>query len=189
MSNDVTKVTVGKPQAGGAIFRGPIGVQLPTSATEGLAEQLVNLGYCNEDGLTNSQSMTTGDIKAWGGDVVDSPLTEHADTFQFKLIQSLDPEVLKTVYNSDNVTGDLANGLTVRVNSTDHENYSWVIDMLMKNGLLKRIVIPNAKITALADIVYKDDTVVAYDVTLTAFSDSTGTKHYEYLSEPVASGE
>ena len=59
----------------------------------------------------------------------------------------------------------------------------WVIDVAQKGGRLKRIVIPNGKITELGDIVYNGSDAVGYDVTLSAFYNSTiGGTHKEFIS-------
>ena len=70
MPTDVTKVTAGKPKVGGALFRAPAGTALPTDAVTALAEAYKCLGYVSEDGVTNSTSIDSDEVKAWGGDIV-----------------------------------------------------------------------------------------------------------------------
>ena len=53
---DVKNVTAGKPKVGGAIFRAPLGTTLPTDATTNLDAAFKALGYCSDDGLTNTNT-------------------------------------------------------------------------------------------------------------------------------------
>lgn len=187
MANNAELVTTAKPKVSGAIYRADIGTDLPITASETLDEDFACLGYISEDGLTNANSMSSESIKSWEGDTVYSAETDKEDTFKFKLIEALNVEVLKTVYGDSNVSGDLATGITVKANSTPQESKSWVIDTVLNDGALKRIVIPNAKVTAVADIVYKKSELVGYETTLTAVPDSSSNTHYEYIlkaSEP-----
>lgn len=178
---DAKYVTAGKPKKGGAIHRAPLGTALPTDAKTALNEAFKSLGYCGEEGLTNANSPESDSLKAWGGETVLTYQKSKKDTFAFNLIEAKNPEVLKAVYGDANVTGDLTTGITVKANSDEHERCSWVVDMVLKGGTVKRIVIPCAAVTEVGEIVYKDDGAVGYATTITAEPDTTGNTHYEYL--------
>ena len=178
---DSSNVSTGKPKVGGAIFRAPVGTTLPTSATATLAQDFMDMGYVSEDGITNNNSTESENIKAWGGDIVMTSTTEKTDTWQGTFIESLNVEVLQTVYGDSNVTGDLTTGIVVTANATEAEEHSWVFEMVLKGGVKKRVVLPSAKVSELGETVYKDDEAVGYDVTLTALPDTSGNTHYEYM--------
>ena len=184
MANTVANVTTGKPSVSGAIWRAPLGTALPTDATTALNVAFKCLGYVSEDGLTNDNSPESDTVKAWGGDTVLTLQTEKPDTFTYTLIEAINIDVLKSVYGDDNVSGTLTTGITVRANSDEQEASSYVIETLMKGGILKRIVIPNATLSELDTITYKDDEAVGYGVTLTAmpggFANDNDT-HKEYI--------
>ena len=188
--NTATNVTFGKPKIGGAIYNAPLGTTLPTDATTALNQAFVCLGYVSEDGLKNANGPSTSQVKAWGGDNVLNLETEKPDEFSLKLLEVLDVNVLKAVYGSDNVSGTLTDGITVRANSTPHKASAWVIEMAMRDDAVKRIVIPNASIKELSEIVYKDDEAVGYDIKLSAMPGDSSfgyDTHKEYIIRAAAS--
>ena len=179
-------VTAAKPKVGGAMYVAPAGTALPTDATTALAEAFKSLGYISEDGLTNSNSPESEEIKAWGGDIVLTPITGRPDTYSVKLIESLNVEVLKMAYGDDNVTGTLETGITVKANATDLEEHPVVVDMILRNGVLKRICIPSAKVSEIGEISYTDADASGYELTLSCQPDADGNTHYEYIKEATA---
>ena len=186
MANTASNVTTGKPKVGGAVYWAPAGTTLPTDATTALAEAFVSLGYCSDDGVSNSSAPDTDTIKAWGGDTVVTTNNGRADTYQFALIEAENIDVLKRVYNSDNVDGTLDTGIKVKVNSDDPEDGVWVIDTIMRGNVAHRIVIPSGSVTDLGDISYTDGDAVGYEVTITCTPDSDGNTHYEYMKKATA---
>lgn len=180
MATNASYVTTGKPKVGGAVFVGATTATLPTDATTALTD-FNDLGYCSEDGLVNANSPETDSIHAWGGDTVLDVQTEKADTFTFTLIEAMNVNVLKTVYGDDNVTGTLTTGIHVKATAEEPELHAYVIDMVLNGDVAKRVVVPSAKITEIGDIEYTDGDAVGYEVTISAYPDSTGVTHHEYI--------
>lgn len=183
MPNTNTNVTAGKPKVGGSIFRAPLGTTLPTDATTALDAAFACLGYISEDGLTNDNSPESESIKAWGGDTVLVVQTSKDDTFGFTMIEALNVEVLKAIYGDDNVTGTLDAGIVVKANANDLDEYAWVVEMVLRGGVLKRVVIPSAKVSEVGTITYADGSAVGYETTLQTSPDAAGNTHYEYLKK------
>ena len=179
--NNATNVSAGKPKVGGAIFAAPVGTPLPTTTAEALDDAFKNLGYCSEDGVTNSTNLEVQKTKAWGGDTVLVIQSSKEDTYKFKLIEVKNVDVLKYVYGKDNVTGTLETGITIKANGDEAQEQSIVIDMIMRDNTAKRIVIPSGKVSEIGDIVYSDSDAVGYETTLDCTPDEAGNTHYEYI--------
>lgn len=191
MANTATNVSTGKPKVTGSIHRAPIGTTIPTDATTALDAAFVCLGYVSEDGLENENELSLNDIKAWGGNIVYRSLTEMTDNFNFKLIESLNANVLKAVYGDANVTvtggtGSIApiGGTTidVAVKAEDPVEGVWVFELALRGGVKKRIVVPTGAVTSRETITYNDSDAIAYGITVSAYPDANGSTHKEYLA-------
>lgn len=180
----VSNVSAGKPKTSGAVYRAPKGTTLPTDATTALATAFVDMGYISEDGVVNSNSPETEKVRSWGGQTVLNVATDKPDTFKLTFLEALNPNVLKSVYKATNVTTGTGT-ISVVANADEPDEYVYVIDMALRGGALKRIVIPDGQLSELGDIVYKDDEPIGYEITIDALPDSTGNNHYEYIKLPT----
>ena len=184
--NNAQNVSVAKPKVGGAIFVAPVGTALPTDVTTALNEAFQNVGYISEDGVVNTNSPDTDTIKEWGGASVGKIDNGKDDTFQFTMIEALNPTALKLVYGADNVSGTLAAGITVKANSNEQPDVSLVIDMILKGGALKRVVLPSAGVSEVGEVTYAATSAIGYQTTLLATPDASGNTHYEYIKAAAA---
>lgn len=183
--NTASNVTAGKPAIGGSIYQAPLNTALPDDTTDDISE-FTCLGYVSDDGLVNSNTPSGNtNVKAWGGDTVLTILGDKVDQFKFTLIEVLNIDVLKTVFGTANVTGELSSGITVKSNSKDLDEFEYVIDMIMRDNVVKRIVIPRAKVTSIGDISYTDGDAVGYEITIDCYPDTNGNTHYEYIQKKL----
>ena len=181
------KVSTGKPKTAGAVYRAPAGTTAPTDASTELAAAFKELGFVSDDGVSNSNSGDSTDVCAWGGTPVLTTQSEKTDEWKLTLIESLNTEVLKTVYGDDNVTVDTTGKkITVKAGAAQLASSVYVIDMLLKGGALKRVVIPVGSLSDVGDIVYKDDEPIGYEITIKGADDGTGHTHCEYIQLPSA---
>ena len=182
MGNTATNVTTGKPNVSGAVYTAAIGTTLPTDATTALDENdFTCLGYVSEDGLSNDNTLDVSEIKAWGGIVVYRSLNGMTDDFKLTMIEAENVDVLKTVYGEDRVHEDVDGSISVDVAADDPIERVFVFEMALRGGKAKRIVIPDGAITSRDEITYNDSDAVGYGVTISAYPNSNGVTHKEYI--------
>ena len=180
--NDAQNVSFGKPKSTGAVFVAPAGVAAPTDAVSDLvAAGFKGLGYVSEDGLVNTVETDTESVNAWGGDQVLVGQTTFAETFTVNLIET-NVEALKVYYGEDNVTVD-GDNITVNQKTAQLPECVVVFELVLTGGRIKRIVVPRAQIADRSgDITYVDGEAIAYPAVFTAYPDSNGTTHVEYIA-------
>ena len=180
---------VGVPlTATGGVAAGPIDSTLPTDATTALPVGIVALGLVGDGGITLTRERSTDDIRAWGGQIVRTVQTEFSETATLQFLESDKAEVLKEVYGEDNVTvTGTAPNQTIAIKHNEQELPPRVFVFDMKDGdKRRRLVLPNAQITATEDITYVHSDIIRYGVTITAYPDEDGNCAYEYIGTPSA---
>lgn len=181
MANNAQNVSFGKPKATGAVFVAPAGTTLPTDATTALNAAFKGLGYVSEDGLVNSVETDTENVNAWGGDLVLVGQTSFSETFTVNLLET-NADALKVYYGDDNVTVTGSN-ITITQNSEQLPTVVVVFELVLTGGRVKRIVVPNAQIVDRSgEITYVDGEPIAYPAVFTAYPDSNGNTHTEYIA-------
>ena len=183
----VANVVSAVPAVTGGVSHAVTGTALPTDATTALNVAFKGLGFVGDAGLTNSITRTTSPTRAWGGTQVANLQTDYTETFTFTFLETLNPEVVKAVFGSGNVTVTAASStvgakLAISRNAKTLAHEEFVFDML--DGVSKRrIVVPDGQISLNGDITYVDSATVSYPVTLTAFPDASGNTSYEYTDD------
>lgn len=190
MANPTAANTVaGKPLVTGGVLSAVTGTTLPTDAVTALAGAFAAHGYITDDGLTNSQSRETQDVKDWGGVTLVKLQTGFGDEFKFGFLEVLNEGVHVAIYGDAQVTATSAtaghgNQLAVSVGNIEAPHLSWVFEILHGDKKI-RLVVPDGQITELDDIEYKSDDLVARMVTLCAYPDASGNTHYEYTDDDI----
>ena len=171
---------LGKPKVSGAISIGTESSTLPTDASTELDPTFKGLGYCSEDGVTNSEERDSEDIVAWGGDTVSTRQTTYKESFSFTPIE-VNPTVARATYGDDNVTVT-AGKMTVRHNSKELPAKPLVIETVPNDKTVCRLVVPRAKLTEKGDATYNDSDPMGRELTYIALPDEQGNTAYEYYA-------
>ena len=174
-------VTAAKPAAAtaGAIHVAATTATLPTTAQGTLATDFKDLGYISDAGVTRTLSMESTDIKDWGGTTVLSIGTGKTEQFKFALIEADKLEAMKLVYTS--AAAETSGDITASQGADNRTAHAFVIDMVLEGNKIQRIVIPNGKVASISDIVYVNNAVVSFELTITAMADASGNTSYDYI--------
>lgn len=147
----------------GSISVAPLGTTGPTSLTTALAG-FSDLGYVSEDGVTESTDRQTDEIKAWqNADVVRNIVTGASKSWQFTMIESK-KETLELYYGG----ATTANGSIIIRPAETGGRKCYVLDIVDSSNLT-RFWLPEAEITEVGDVSYKNGEPIGYDVTITAY--------------------
>lgn len=175
-------VIAGKPKVGGAVFRAPLGSELPTDARTKLPAAFKELGYVSSDGWARQIKKAFEAINAWGGDEVLKSRTEHSVGFTMSLIEDLNAEAQTAKWGQASVKTTAATStagaqIVVTYTGADTEASVWVIDM-DDQGKLHRTIFPFALDTTESfEQKFSDSEAVSLPFEMSAYKDPT-TKAY-----------
>lgn len=168
MALDSTKV---RAAVSGAVSIGPTTAAAPTSASSALTG-FTDLGYVSDAGVTEARSRDTNEIHAWqGGALVRTLITSGSLTFQFVMLETK-LETVKLFYGVATVTSTATDGNFIVVPTSTGGRQSFVVDVIDGAELI-RVYVPQGEVTEVGDRVYVNTDPVGYDVTLTAYPDTT----------------
>lgn len=183
-----SNILVGAPSqtaASGAIRRAPVGTAGPTNATTAMPDTWTAGGYVDENGLGLSASVSTTDIKEWGGSIVRRLVEEFTGEITFTYLEFGDPESLKQQYGDGYVT-TTDKGIKVSLGNHLGDIQSWAIDIKDGDNAV-RIYIPKGQVTANGDISFVNNDAIKSQTTLTCYDDGSGNSLYLFIDGKVVS--
>jgi hypothetical protein len=186
---NVEQIAAPSPDTQGGVYRAPLGTALPTDTTTNLPVAWIPLGFVDDDGITIDIARPNTKQYAWGGGLIVSLQTSYSNTISFKLMQPLDPDVLKAVHSDTNVTVTPATTTagtltTTTLNPKLNVNSAWVFNGYYQMATM-RWVVPNGRITTQRAVRWTHKTLAMYDVTLEAFPDTSGNYTYKITDDGV----
>lgn len=179
-TNNQANVSAAKGVKGGYIFSAPVGTALPTDIKTSLNTSFSCLGFISEDGYVETVDEDSGDISDMNGDVMDSTNSNRVESAQVTLAE-IKAETLKRQYGDANVTD--ANGvITVKHNSDSHPTFSYVLELVLKNGRRWRKVVPKGKSSELDDLTISGSELCQRALTIKYLADEHGNTCYDYFA-------
>ena len=155
-------VSAGKPKSGGAVFIAPAGTTVPTDALTELPEDYKCLGCISEDGVVNTQSTESEDFNDWEGDVVDTSTTKYSETLQMTFLEAVNPDVLAYIYGDSHVHLTEGGGIHIEHTGDDRDECILVVDTILKNKRINRLVAPRSIVGEIGDVSRKRNELMGY---------------------------
>ena len=177
-TNNQANVSAGKGVKGGYIFSAPVGTALPTDIKSKLDPDFKCLGFISEDGYVEDIDEDSDDIVDMNGDVMDSTNGSRVESAQFTLAE-IKADTLKRQYGEKNVTDE--NGvICVKHNSDSHDTFSYVLELVLKNGRRWRKVVPAGKSSELDSLNIASSELCQRALTMKYLTDDAGNTCYDY---------
>lgn len=189
MASNVLETAAPSPRITGGVLRAPVGTSLPTTAIGSPNVAFKDLGHVGDDGLERTEDRSNQEVNNWGGNLVAVLQEKYGLEIKFKLLQVLNADVQKAVHGSSNVTvtpadEDSGTEIAAKLNSKLLDTGAWVFDGFY-NLISMRLVIPIARITAVAPLKWSHKELAAYECTLKPFPDADGNHGYQYWNDGV----
>lgn len=177
-TNNQANVSSAKGVKGGYIFSAPVGTDLPTDIETKLDPAFKCLGFISEDGYVETIDEDDDDINDMNGDVMDSANSKRVESAQLTFAE-IKASTLKRQYGDANVTDE--NGLiTVKHNADSHDVFSYILELVLKNGRRWRKVVPKGKSSELDDLTIASSELCQRALTMKYLTDEHGNTCYDY---------
>jgi hypothetical protein len=160
----------------GAVYVGPTSATAPSGTSSSLTA-FTDLGYVSADGITETIDKTTSQIRAWqGGALVREVVSEGTYSVTLTFIET-NQDVLELYFGSAITGGELDGDPT---NSGGRK--SFVMDVV-DGTIVERTYIPAGEITAVGERTLASGEAIGYNVTITAYADTSNVTFKKWFSE------
>lgn len=178
-ANTTANVSAAKGVKGGYIFSAPVGTELPTDIKTNRNEAFKVLGFISEDGYVESVEEDSNDLVDMNGDLIDSSNSGRVESAEVTLAE-IKAETLKRQYGAENVT-DADGVITVKHNSNSHGSFSYVLELLLKDGRRWRKVVPIGQSSELGELTIASTELCQRPLTIKYLTDEHGNTCYDYI--------
>ena len=159
---------------------------VPTDATTKMSAlaDFVSLGELSENGFTDSRSISTTDHKGYHGTIVMTTVDDDTTKIKVEFLEVNRPAVAKLRYGNDSVTETAGKITAIKRKPYKGEKHPFVLQELMSDTRLHRIVVEKGVITSFDDVPHKRGDLMVYGMEITANTPDDGSEVVkEYFAE------
>lgn len=177
----------------GALRVAPVGTAAPTGM-DTWTDGWIDLGYISDDGITESVDEDTEDFTPWQSSTpIRTEITRSTKTFSLTLWETSAATVSLYYRVPEADMSTSADGVVefTEGGKPARDLRSFGIDVI-DGTYHRRIILPQAEVTERGDITYKSDTMIGYEITISAYPDRNGVAVRRSFSEgwsPSGDGE
>lgn len=181
MARTVANVWVG---ADGRAYVAATSATAPTGADSSLDGSWTELGWINEDGLTEASNEDFTEVKGWDGTVIRKIRTSAERTFAFTCMET-NKAVLELFYPGSSVTA-ASGGSKIEVESSAPDRRAFVFDVI-DGDAVARYYVGNGEVSERGDVTHAAGEAVAYTFTVTAYPDTDGVSVVKFFTADYTS--
>lgn len=186
-TNQTANVSVGKGSSGAYAWIAPYGATLPTDNTSTVDTAFKVLGFISEDGITFSDSFDSTTHSDMNGDTVATSAGAVEKTASMKWLE-LKKATLDIVYGAENVK-DADGTIEYTDKGPDQTLWSMVFDFVLGGSRKWRVIVPQCKLSELADMTINYQELVGRETTMAVLYDSDAGGYYKgYLDSTETTG-
>ena len=183
-TNTGARAGAAAPKTGGGVYWMPLSAVTPTNATSALPGTAVCLGPISDAGIRPTRDTSLEKIKEWDGSNLATLVSEENRGFEFDVLGVFDPDLLKVIYGTANVTVTAAIvGTPTKLAIVDKGGQLAKGQLVfeMKHGNIKqRKCVPVVQPNVTAENPYIPGGLRGWTITAEAEKDSSGSFTYEY---------
>lgn len=167
----------------GGVRSAPVGTTAPVNPTDAYAAGWLEYGYISEDGVTETFTSESTDIRAWQNGALVRTINSKTDAM-FKFVVLETNKVIKADFFPGSTIGTTTGITTTTVKAVQPNPRAFALDILDGSVHIRKII-PRGEITTRGDLVYKNDEPIGYEVTIKVYPASDGTLYIEYTDDPA----
>lgn len=167
MANNVSAVSILKPESNGVVWYAPLGTTLPTSINDELDPAFKTVGYLSSDGIEKADNFEEGEgQQAYGGDTVVSGTPSMNPSITFTIWETGNPDALALAYHQDDIDPDSTiNSLSYKLTDRVPDDCAIVLAFQRSNGVVELDVYEHAVFGARGDTTRDNENPDAIEVT------------------------
>jgi len=180
MALDAANVRVGIT---GGVRSAAVGTTAPTDPTSAYGAGWNEYGYISEDGVEETFTSESTDIRAWQNGVLVRTVNSKTDAmFKFMVIET--NKTILADFRPGSTVSTSAGVTTTTVKPIAPNPKAFALDVI--DGTYNtRKIIPRGEIVDRGPVTYKTDEAIGYEITIKAYPASDGTLYVEYSNDPA----